>query len=486
MSGLRHRRGGNHSEQCLTTTTASPETSKLRVVIVGGGPAGAVVAKALADRGLYDVHVLEAYPHPDEVPKNSGKAYVIALQPRGQRGIEEATSIVPLTVPGTVVSTEMIRHPSKKSLHHKDAPHLIAPRNTLTAHLLNEAKAAGATVSFHRKLVAVDFAKRVARLDSESSGTVVDVPYDLLIGADGANSTVRALLDQSELSDFAVERMEEDSMEFQVATIPSSFQEGYFPSQSAVHVWNDKKFNSLGFAFPLAGGKSMRSVVVFPQGKFDEWRKHYNEGNNGLGGFSEGLESLMPDVRKSVRDEMIQQFSEGTPHNGGLCIWVSALGCPNNGVVLVGDSGHAMWPSLGQGANCALESAAIFCKAVDSVASNIGTPVEWSASVVQQFNSERYHDARSCVDLTYGGVGARESRGRTTAPLTFKLQVGVMMLLHKLSFGCVPMPALLRLMKGEVVAYSTVHRLNFFYEKALCLSLLVACIILPLLWSMYQ
>lgn len=399
MSGLRQRRAGVQSS---ATTAANPQASKLRILVVGGGPAGAVTAKALAERGRYDVHLVEAYPHPDKVPKNSDKAYVIALYPRGQRGIEETTNIAPLTVAGTVVSTEMIRHPSKKSPHHADSPHLITPRSVLAAHLLNEAKAAGVTIAYQQKLVDVDFNKRVAHFEVQGSGAVEEVPYDLLIGADGSNSAVRTLLGKSTLSDFSVERIEKDSMEYQVVAIPTtSFEGGFIPSKSAVHVWNDKKYNSLAFAFPLAGNKKMCAVVVFPGGKFDERSKQYKEGSKGRGGYSDAMESIMPDISESIRDDMIRQFAEGTPHNGGLCIWVSALGCPENGVALVGDSGHGMWPSLGQGANCALESAAVFCKAADSVANiNFDAPGEWSASVVREFNKKRYQDARGCVDLS--------------------------------------------------------------------------------------
>jgi hypothetical protein len=134
----------------------------------------------------------------------------------------------------------------------------------------------------------------------------------------------------------------------------------------------------------------------------------------------------------------------------------------------VGDSGHGMWPSLGQGANCALESAAIFCQTVHDVADTLDSS-SWSATVVREFNARRHEDAIAAVDLTYGGIGARKSRGRCNAPLSFKMQVGVMMLLNKLTMGVVPKPALLRVLQGEDFPLSTARRYNFYYEKLICI-----------------
>lgn len=130
--------------------------------------------------------------------------------------------------------------------------------------------------------------------------------------------------------------------------------------------------------------------------------------------------------------------------------------------------------SIGQGANCALESTAIFCKTCQDLSSAELSPTDLANAIVKEFDNRRHRDAIAAVDLTYGGIGARKSRGRYNAPLSYKLQIMSIMMLNKISLGIVPQPALLRLMKGENLSYETARKYNFYYEKAICLSALVA------------
>ena len=440
----------------------------LKVIVAGGGPAGGAVAMSLAAAG-HTCDVYEAYPPPLQGAKNSPKAYVISLGKRGQDGLQAATGITPQSVKDGILSPNFVRQTVKQpKLQTRAFASLVAPRKVLAAHVLEQAEQKGVKVHYEHRLVDIEFEKRQVILQ-DSKGKKVTAKYDLLVGADGSKSQVRALMDQR-LDDFSVLRTEQDSMEYQVATLAETpFKQ--WPGDT-VYSWNNKKYNAIALGFPLASGE-YRFAIVFPQGKFQEFKAAQKETGDG---YDDALVSLFPNLDVATQKDLAAQLYQGEPASGGLCVWLSALGSVSQGVALVGDSGSAMWPSLGQGANCSLESAAVFCKTVEDVvaASSTTNPTELASQIVQEFNKRRQADVTAADDLTYGGIGAKKSRGAQNAPLSYKLQIAGMMLLNKLTLGLVPKPALFRLMLGEDLSYSMAHKLNFRYEKLICLSAVAA------------
>ena len=261
-----------------------------------------------------------------------------------------------------------------------------------------------------------------------------------------------------------VARLAEDSMEYQVVVLPQNPFANTHP-KGTTHSWNNGELNSICLGFPLLND-AMLFAIVFPEGKLESFRKTEYEAS---------LTKLLPDLFRDdnaglLLEEFEKQLKSNQIANGGLCVWSSELGHPESGIVLLGDSGHGMWPSLGQGANCALESVGVFCKCLDTLESSSSFS-SWTSRLVRDYSEARSEDATAAVDLTYGGIGARESRGRMNAPLSSKLQMVGMMLLHKLTLGVVPMPALLRILMGtRGLSYSTAKKFHFQYEKYICCS----------------
>ena len=115
----------------------------------------------------------------------------------------------------------------------------------------------------------------------------------------------------------------------------------------------------------------------------------------------------------------------------------------------------------------------VFADAIEAVTGSISSGagcrnVDFSASsheelahaIALEYDGLRHDDALAAVDLTYGGIGGTKVRGAPHSPKMFKLQVLLFMLMNKLTAGLVPMPAMLRIMKGDGAPYSALKRAN--------------------------
>ena len=101
------------------------------------------------------------------------------------------------------------------------------------------------------------------------------------------------------------------------------------------------------------------------------------------------------------------------------------------------------------------------------------TSGERSRLIAEEYQGLRHEDVLAIVDMSFGGIGGRRVRGAQNANMMYRLQVLTIMLLHKLTFGIVPPPALIRVMAGDDVPFATL-RWQQKVEQAVALPALVA------------
>src|SRR5690606_18028559 len=100
--------------------------------------------------------------------------------------------------------------------------------------LLNIAERAGARIHFHHRLDSVDFEARVARFGDDRSDAVREIPFEALVGADGAGSSLRqAMADVCELGD----RSEFLGHSYKELEIPPGPDGGFQIEPHALHIW---------------------------------------------------------------------------------------------------------------------------------------------------------------------------------------------------------------------------------------------------------
>lgn len=369
------------------------ESSRPMAVIAGGGPAGALTAKVLSEQG-FNVHLYEAYPHPGDdsniAKEEKSKGYVISISSRGLLALKRC-GVDPMTdLDAAVVSEAVVGHNSsngKASIIARTVdggmnPNVVVKRRALTASLLRAAEKSGAKIHCGWRLKDVDFEKRQvmlaegtekeAKTDNEKT-----VSYDLLVGADGVRSRTRTLLsnylnEKGYDEGFKVKTVE-DTMEYQVATMPTPWKDLLSKEKantspldtcppSSTHSWTDKKIGSTALCFPLRESNQSPIdkclvCVIFPEGLLGKMKQ------SGFSGYTSALSALLADWTPDSRLDLARRLAEedNVPSTGGVCVWPQALSHPESGVVLMGDAGHGMWPSLGQGCNAALESVSGMC-----------------------------------------------------------------------------------------------------------------------------
>ena len=123
--------------------TTAVHNSTPHVLVVGGGPAGAICARGLAQKGL-EVTLCEAYPHPSETLRRGNKAYCIVVNPRGQRALEQV-GIDCKNIEGAKTCGTLARHSSRgiKTIDTSKHAGVVVSRKSLAKHLLHHAQQAG-------------------------------------------------------------------------------------------------------------------------------------------------------------------------------------------------------------------------------------------------------------------------------------------------------------------------------------------------------
>jgi geranylgeranyl reductase family protein len=324
----------------LKHETAGRKRQRADVIVVGGGPAGSVLAWDLSRRGV-KVLLIDRAQFPRE------KVCGDYIEPRGLRLLDqmgclknlEGDSPLPITHSATYVNSERCYQGKIPfyGLHNDLPPHgYIIPRERLDHLLLETAARAGARVIENTYAHGFSVEPDGVLVDTEKNGRRDRYRGDLVIGADGVNSVVAR----------SAGLLVEDPRH--IALSQRAYAEGFNGKVGEAAFFFDKDFfPGYGWMFPMAGGRV----------------------NLGVGILSETCQ------RQSIKiPALFNAFLKKLKRSHPRCSKLRLCRPPIGGIVktyggagpnyftrglLIGDAGSFVDPMTGEGITPAMESALI-------------------------------------------------------------------------------------------------------------------------------
>ncbi|KAF9362190.1 kynurenine 3-monooxygenase, mitochondrial precursor [Mortierella sp. NVP85] len=237
-------------------------TNTRRVAIVGAGPVGALMAVYCANRG-WNVHLYEARPDmrlPENKAQIQNRSINLALSVRGLTALK-ATG---LALDDLIMKAGL---PMRgRMLHIGKEGHLISrdygvhgecinsvDRAKLNEDLITAAESMNnVQVTFNHMLRRADLDKGILELENRATKEIVKEEADLIIGCDGAHSSVRSSLMRYIRMDFGQEYIPHGYCEL---TIPPKIgpngQPEFAMDPEHLHIWPRHKFMMIALPNPV-------------------------------------------------------------------------------------------------------------------------------------------------------------------------------------------------------------------------------------------
>ncbi|KAK2749918.1 kynurenine 3-monooxygenase, mitochondrial precursor [Myotisia sp. PD_48] len=405
------------------------EIKRQKVVIVGAGPVGSLAALYAAARGdQVELYELRGDPRdPSTTPLNFTKSINLAISERGihamrtakrpgfvDRILQDAIPMHGRMIHGRSPTGRLWEESQAYDVHGRSINSI--DRGTLNSMLLDELEdAPNVTLFFNHKLTGADFSNNKAWFERKNPGDQVgsfkatsnhddksinitrapelEVPFDLLIGADGAHSATRFHLMKFARMDYQQEYIDTLWCEFQMT--PSEDNE-FRISPNHLHIWPGREFMFIALPSP---DKTFTCTLFAPSGHFAELEK---TPENLVEFFDTHFPGVSPGL---IPPEALERQFTAHPHLPLISIKSSPHHFGSS-VVIIGDAAHAVLPFYGQGLNAGLEDVRILFQELDKNGvyskSNSDQPRinELRAAALDAYTRLRIPDAYAINDLS--------------------------------------------------------------------------------------
>eukprot|EP00803_Ostreobium_quekettii_P003079 evm.model.scf_1282.1 EVM.evm.TU.scf_1282.1 scf_1282:2036-13121(+) len=444
-------------------------------VVVGAGPSGACAASYLARRG-FRVKVFERRGDPEVVPITSHRSIIITLRQETIAAMEAlGVEFPPEEDEAGFSGLTRFRGVAwcGEGGIKKDAP--LQGRRSILAERFAIARAVLRAVRqehpmavqcfFDHQCQDIDFDNRVAEF-KQLDGSIRKEKFDLLVGADGAQSATRQALARYD-SNFKFNIVDVTRAYLSIRGLPPPENEevSEIVEPGKMAFMNLKKQRRNGKKTPPritvygAEDGTVNGIMTYYVGDLVSIRGREEEW------LEEVASKYFP---KSWIKPIAEQLKTAPESIAGPVTRCTAFVGP--AMVLLGDAAHSVTPAMGIGCNMAVEDAVLLDKALGTAAGDVG-------AAVRGFNAMRYQPVQDAQDLQETIPGAGIQKPGVAVPLV-RAAAG----LHLLSYMAgskvlpkiIPTPVYMRYVGGRITASQALDRIR--KESAVLAALAAAAI----------
>ncbi len=356
------------------------------IAIVGGGLVGSLLSIYLAKRGL-DVSVYEKRADARFEKQEGGRSINLALSNRGWKALERVGVADQIRDKAIPMKGRMI-HSVDGALafqpYGKEGEAIYSvSRGGLNNILDNYAMALPNVEYFYdTKCNEVNVKSGEVYFENVKSGESFSIQPDIVFGADGAFSKVRAAMQKRKRFNYQQDFLDHAYKEL---SIPAGPNGTWQIEKNALHIWPRRSFMLI--ALPNLDGSFTCTLFLAFEGEdsFENLQTPQEVMAFFKEEFPDALElmpTLIDDFFKNPTDALVTIRCAPWTYQDRF--------------ILIGDASHAIVPFYGQGMNSGFED----CRVLDEIMDQFseGTTIDW-ASVCKEYNQLRKADGDAIADL---------------------------------------------------------------------------------------